>query len=250
MKETRIYVDESAAVAVDAEIGPNTIISAGVTIGSGCRIGANVVIHPGTKIGAEVRIDDNTVVGKMPMRSVNSALAAAGDVPPCEIAERTLIGACVVIYAGCRIGEKVLVADQASIRENVTVGSFTIVGRGVAVENHCEIGSYVKLETNCYITAYSKIGDRAFIAPNVCTTNDNYLGRTKERLSKFKGVTVMKGARIGANATVLPGVTLFRDSLVAAGSVVTRDVPERKVALGVPARVVRDVPAEQLLENQ
>jgi len=250
MNNFKQTIDGTARVAPDASFGANVVVGAGVTIGEGCRIGSNVIIHPGTIIRDNVRIDDNTVVGKMPMRAANSALKGAADLPACEISSNVMIGACVVIYTGCKIGEKVLVADQASIRENVAIGPFTIVGRGVAIENYCEIGSYVKLETNSYITAYSKIGDRAFVAPNVCTSNDNFLGRTKERLSKFKGITMMKGARIGANSTVLPGVTLFEDSLVAAGAVVTRDVPARKVAMGVPARIVRDVPVEQLLENQ
>ncbi|OPX24252.1 MAG: UDP-3-O-(3-hydroxymyristoyl)glucosamine N-acyltransferase, partial [Candidatus Latescibacteria bacterium 4484_107] len=118
------------------------------------------------------------------------------------------------------------------------------------VENFCEVGRYCKLETECYLTAYSVLEDRVFIAPQVTTSNDNFVGRTRERLKHFKGVTVRKGGRIGAGATILPGRVIGEDALVAAGSVVTRDVPARRVVMGSPAKVLRKVPEEQLLENQ
>lgn len=143
-----------------------------------------------------------------------------------------------------------MVADLASLRENVEVGEYTIIGRGVTIENKVRVGSRCKLETEAYITALSEIGDGCFIAPEVTFTNDNFLGRTKERFKFHRGVTMHRGARIGANVTVLPGLTLGEDALVAAGSVVTRDVPARKLVMGAPARVRREVPAEQLLENQ
>jgi hypothetical protein len=143
-----------------------------------------------------------------------------------------------------------LVADLATIRENVSIGDFTIVGRGVAVENFCRIGRYCKLETNVYITAYSELGDRVFVAPCVATSNDNYIGRTEERFKHFKGVTADKGARIGVNATILPGKTIGADALVAAGALVTRDAPARVIVAGIPAKQFGPVPKEQLLENQ
>jgi acetyltransferase-like isoleucine patch superfamily enzyme len=144
----------------------------------------------------------------------------------------------------------VLVADQATIREETHIGEYTIVGRGVVVENKSTVGKKCKLETGCYITAYSEIGDYCFIAPQVTTTNDNYLGRTEERFKHFKGVTVKLGGRIGAGAVILPGLVIGADAVVGAGSVVTKDVPDRKVVVGAPARVVRSAPEEQLLENQ
>lgn len=143
-----------------------------------------------------------------------------------------------------------MVADMASVREDVEIGVYTIIGRGVTVENNVRIGQRCKVETGAYITALSDIEDGCFIAPEVTFTNDNFLGRTRERFKHHKGVTVRRGARIGANATLLPGLTIGQDALVAAGSVVTQDVPPRKIVLGSPARVWRDVPTEQLLDNQ
>ena len=127
------------------------------------------------------------------------------------------------------------------IRENVEIGDFNIIGRGVAIENFTKIGSKNKFETNCYITAYSEIGDYCFVAPNVCTSNDNYMARDKERYSHFKGITMETGSRIGANATILPGKIIKTDGVVAAGSVVTKDINESGIYLGNPAKKVRDI---------
>ncbi len=244
------------SVAGSARVGMGTILGNYVTIGenavvgAGCVIGNNVVIHRDAVVGDNVRVDDNAVVGKMPMRAANSAVTKEQELPPARIGSLCIIGTSAVIYRGCRIGEKVLVADLATVRENVEVGDGTIIGRGVAVENHCRIGSYCKLETNVYITAYSEIGDRCFIAPCVATSNDNYLGRTEKRFKEYGGVVVKKGGRIGVNATILPGKVVEEDTVVAAGAVLTKNTEAGKIYAGVPARYFREVPEEELLKNQ
>lgn len=244
------HIHPTAIIGAGTQLGHSSVIHENARVGATCRIGSGVVIHPGSVIGDNVRIDDNTVIGKLPMQAALSAVTQEQTLDPCVIEDGCMIGALVVIYRGCRVGKKVMVADMASIRENVDVGEFTIIGRGVTIENKVSVGRRCKLETEAYIAALSEIGDGCFIAPEVTFTNDNFLGRTKDRFKYHKGVTMKKGARIGANVTVLPGLTLGEDALVAAGSVVTRDVPARKVVLGSPARLWRDVPPDQLLENQ
>jgi UDP-2-acetamido-3-amino-2,3-dideoxy-glucuronate N-acetyltransferase len=244
------FIHPSAQVGAGSQLGHNSVVHEDVKIGTNCRIGSGVVIHAGSVIGNNVRIDDNTVIGKLPMKAALSAVTQDQQLDPCIIADDCMIGAMVVIYRGCTVRTKVMVADLASLRENVEVGEYTIIGRGVTIENKVRVGSRCKLETEAYITALSEIGDGCFIAPEVTFTNDNFLGRTKDRFKYHKGVTMKRGSRIGANVTVLPGLTLGEDALVAAGSVVTRDVPARKIVLGSPAKIWRDVPTDQLLENQ
>ncbi|KPU45368.1 dTDP-3-amino-3,6-dideoxy-alpha-D-galactopyranose 3-N-acetyltransferase [Oxobacter pfennigii] len=244
------YVSDKAIIGHNVKVGYFTVIEDNVEIGENTIIGHNVVIHEGTIIGSNVRVDDNAVIGKTPMRSVNSIFNDEDKLSPAAIKEGCLIGAGVVIYCGCEIGEKVLVADLATIRENVKIGNKTIIGRGVAVENFCTIGSNCKLETNAYLTAYSLVEDFVFIAPGVVTSNDNFAARSKERFNHFKGVTIKKGGRVGAQATILPGKVINEDGFAAAGSVVTRDIEEGKIAAGNPAKVLRDVPKDQLLKNQ
>jgi acetyltransferase-like isoleucine patch superfamily enzyme len=143
-----------------------------------------------------------------------------------------------------------MVGDQASIREKVTIGDSVVVGRGVAVENQVEIGSYTKIQTNAYITAYTTIEERVFIAPTVTTTNDNFMGRTKERFKLVRGPIIKKGARVGGASILLPGVTVAEESFIAAGALVNKDTEQAKVYVGVPARMLRDVADREKLENQ
>lgn len=244
------FIHTTARIGKNTAIGKFTVIEDNVRIGRNCAIGHHVVIKSGTVIGDNVRIDEHTVIGKQPMKAKRSATTKAQVLPPVRIGNNCLVGASVIVYCGCRINNDILIADFASIRENVIIGSETIIGRGVAIENKCSIGKRCKVETEVYICAYSTVSDDCFIAPEVTFTNDNFLARTKERFKYFKGPTLKRGARIGANATILPGRVLGSDCLVAAGSIVTKDVPARTVVMGAPARQIRPVPKEQLLENQ
>src|SRR5215831_18137369 len=90
--------------------GHNTVISENVQIGRNCQIGHGVVIHPDTLIGDNVRIDDNSVIGKLPMKAALSAITREQVLPPCEIGNACIIGALTVIYRGCKLGMKVMVA--------------------------------------------------------------------------------------------------------------------------------------------
>jgi acetyltransferase-like isoleucine patch superfamily enzyme len=214
----------TAARYPEVSFGNNVWIGSNVSIGRSSVIGNNVVLHDDSVVGEGVRIDDGSVIGKHPLRSLLSAVTRVVPLPPATLGN------------GC-----------LTVREQTVIGELSIIGRGVAIENQVHIGARCKIETGAYITAMSTIGDLCFIAPEVTFTNDNYVGRTEERFKHFGGVTMERGARVGANATVLPGILIGEDALVAAGSTVTRDVAPGMVVMGSPARVVRPVPSEQLL---
>jgi acetyltransferase-like isoleucine patch superfamily enzyme len=170
--------------------------------------------------------------------------------PPLVIGNSVTIGAGCVIYRGANISDMVFFGDLATVREDVEIGTGTIIGRGVTVENKVSIGKKCKIETNVYITALSTVEDYCFIAPCVAFSNDNFLGRTEERKKHFKGPTLRKGSRIGVGAVLLPGLEIGEDALVAAGSVVTKNIPPRVIVMGIPAKIVREVPEDQLIEAQ
>ena len=121
-----------------------------------------------------------------------------------------------------------------------------MVGRGVSVENDTRVGARVKLQTGAYITAWSVVEDDVFVAPSVTTTNDPTLGRRAPG-QPLEGAILRRACRVGAGAVLLPGIEVGEEAIVAAGAVVTHGVPARAVAMGVPARVVREVPAGELL---
>ncbi len=247
---TTAIIGEDNTFGENISVGCYTVMGNDITIGKNAKIGNSVIIYDGTVIGNNVRIDDNTVIGKLPMSVSASTLKRENDLASCNIGDNCVIGTAAILYKGCSIGSNCLIADISTIRENVSVGSNTIIGRGVAVENNCSIGANCKLETNVYITAYSQLEDNVFIAPGVVTSNDNYAARLKGKDYTLKGVTVKRGGRIGAQATILPEKTIHEDAFAAAGSVVTKDISAKKINCGNPAKYLRDVPEEQLIDNQ
>lgn len=213
------------------------------------EVGQNVVIYPGTVIGAGCKILDNAVVGKQPSLSPRST-AKREPLAPTVIGPGTVVSTGAIVFAGAQIGARVIIGDQACVRERVVVGDDVVIGRGSLVENDTTIGAMTKIQADAYITAYSTLEEHVFIAPRVVTTNDNYMGRTEQRHALIKGPTIRRGARIGGGAILCPGVEIGEEAFVGAGAVVTKDVPPRVVVVGSPARVLRDVPADELLDPQ
>jgi acetyltransferase-like isoleucine patch superfamily enzyme len=206
----------------------------------------SAVVYPGTILGDGVRVLENAVVGKQPTLSPRST-AKREPLPPAEIGNGTLISTGAIVFAGARLGERVVVGDQSCVRERVTVGDDVVLGRGVLVENDTTIGAGSKIQAEAYITAYSTLEEHVFIAPCVVTTNDNFMGRTEERHALRKGPTIRRAARVGGGAILCPAVEIGEEAFVGAGAVVTKDVAPRVIVVGNPARVLRDVPDEELL---
>jgi len=192
-------------------------------------------------------IGDNAVVGKPPTLGARST-ARAGELPPLEVGDGVRILACAVVFAGSRLARGVIVGDQACVRERCELGEGVVVGRGSLVENDTTIGAGTRIQANAYVTAYSTLEEDVFIAPGVVTTNDNFMGRTEARLEAMRGPTIRRGARIGGGAVLLPGVVIGEEAFVGAGAVVVADVPARAVVVGNPARQIREVPADELLD--
>jgi acetyltransferase-like isoleucine patch superfamily enzyme len=206
----------------------------------------SAIVYPGTVLGDGVRVLENAVVGKQPTLSPRST-AARESLPPAMLGAGTIVSTGAIVFAGAQIGERVIIGDQSCVRERVQIGDDVVVGRGSLIENDTTIGRMTKIQADAYITAYSTLEDHVFIAPCVVTTNDNWMGRTEKRHGNVKGPTIRRGARIGGGAILCPQVEIGEDAFVGAGAVVTKDVPPRVVVVGSPARVLRDVPADELL---
>jgi len=213
------------------------------------EIHPSAIVHPGTVLGAGVKILEGAVVGKQPSLSPRST-AKRETLQPATIGDGTIVSTGAVVFAGTQIGARVIVGDQVCVRERVTVGDDVVIGRGSFVGNDVTIGALTKIQAMAYITAYSTLEDNVFIAPCVVTTNDNFMGRTERRHELIKGPTIRRGARIGGGAVLCPGIEIGEDAFVGAGAVVTRDVEPRMLVVGSPARVLRQVADDELLENQ
>ena len=207
------------------------------------------IVYPGTVLGDGVKVLEYAVVGKQPSLSPRST-ATREELPPAEIGDGTIVSTGAVVFAGTKVGERVILGDQSCVRERVVVGDDVVIGRGSLVENDTTIGAMTKIQADAYITAYSTLEEHVFIAPCVVTTNDDFMGRTERRRALVKGPTIRRGARIGGGAILLPGVEIGEEAFVGAGAVVTKPVEPRMLVVGNPARVMRGVLEDELLENQ
>jgi acetyltransferase-like isoleucine patch superfamily enzyme len=216
--------------------------------GAGADIAPTAIVYPGTIVGEGCKILDYAVVGKQPSLSPRST-AKREELPPTELGAGTIVSTGAVVFAGSTVGARVILGDQSCVRERVRIGDDVVVGRGSLVENDTTIGALTKIQAHAYITAYSTLEEQVFIAPCVATTNDNFMGRTQRRHELIRGPTIRRGARIGGAAVLCPGVVIGEEAFVGAGAVVVKDVPPRVIVVGNPARVLRDVHPEELLDN-
>jgi len=226
---------------------PGLLVGERVLLPPTVELGGNVVIHEGTLIGGEARIQDGAVIGK-PIALGPRSTASRDPLPPAEIGSGVTVCAGAVIVAGARLGADAVIGDQAHVRERSEIGEGSVVGRGSAVDNDVVIGARVRIQTNCYITAFSTVEDDVFVAPGVTLTNDNTMARHGPD-HELRGAVLRRACRIGGGAVLLPGVEVGEEAFVAAGAVVVRDVAARAVVMGVPARAVREVDDEDLLER-
>lgn len=210
------------------------------------EVAASAIVYPGTILGEGCKILDGAVVGKQPALSPRST-AKRDTLPPTELGPGTIVSTGAIVFAGSRIGARVIVGDQGCVRERVEIGDDVVVGRGALVENDTSIGALTKIQAGAYITAYSTLEENVFIAPCVVTTNDNFMGRTERRHALTRGPTIRRGARVGGGAVLCPAVEIGEEAFVGAGAVVVRDVPPRALVAGNPARVLREVSADELL---
>jgi acetyltransferase-like isoleucine patch superfamily enzyme len=207
------------------------------------------IVYPGTLLGEGVKVHEHAVVGKQPALSPRST-AKREPQPPARIGDGTIVSTGAIVFAGATIGARVILGDQSCVRERVTIGDDVVLGRGSLVENDTTIGALTKIQADAYITAYSTLEEQVFVAPCVVTTNDDFMGRTERRHELVAGPTIRRGARIGGGAVLCPGVEIGEEAFVGAGAVVTKDVAPRTVVVGNPARVLREVAAQELLEPE
>lgn len=192
---------------------------------------------PGTKIeiGTDAQIDEDVILGYPSGRAIKAGKVVLGEGPKIRSGS--------VIYQGVRIGRHFETGHHVIIREENEIGDSVSIWTHTIVDYGCRIGNRVKIHSHCYIAQFTVIEDEVFIGPGTTFANDKY-----PVTSHLEGPQVKRGARIGVNVTLLPGVVIGKEALVGAGSVVTKDVPDRMVVVGNPARRVSTI--DEILEKQ
>lgn len=155
---------------------------------------------------------------------------------PFQAGERATIRTGTIIYGDVTAGDYFQTGHNVMIREKTTIGDHVVVGTGTVIDGNVTIGSFVKIESNCYIPTHVTIGSQVFIGPGVTFTNDRYPLKLRDQY-KPEGPVIEDGVTIGGGAVLCPGVRIGQDAFIAAGAVVTRDVPPRSLAIGVPAQI-------------
>ncbi len=194
---------------------------------------ANHKIHPNVTIGRNAVIEDFVIIGVPPRGKKSGEL-------PTRIGDNAVIRSHTVIYAGNTIGDNFQTGHHVMVREENNIGNNVSIGTSSVIEHHVTIGSDVRIHSNAFVPETSILEDGCWLGPHVVITNALYplAPNVKKELC---GAIVKKNAKVGANATLLPGVTIGENSLIGAGSVVTRDVPPNKVAAGNPARIINTI---------
>lgn len=190
-------------------------------------------IYPGVTLGAQARIEAYCLIGVPPRDTGDGELETL-------VGQRAHVRSHTVIYAGNVIGDDFQTGNKVNIRELNRIGDNVSVGTLSVIEHHVVIGSGVRIHTQAFIPEYSVLEDEVWIGPNVVLTNAKYplSPGAKETL---EGPRIRRRAKIGANATILPGVVVGENALVGAGAVVVKDVPDGAVVVGNPARVLRQI---------
>ena len=161
------------------------------------------------------------------------------------IGVNSVIRSGTIIYCDVSIGDNFQSGHNVMIREKTSIGNRVAIGTSAVIEGTTIIWDDVSLQSMVYIPTNTVIGNTVFIGPNTVLTNDRY---PPTGIGGLKGPQIRDGAAIGANATLLPGVCIGEGALVAAGAIVTRDVPPHMLAIGAPAKIT-DLPQKMVRDG-
>ncbi len=222
---------------------PMGYISFKAKISENTRIHDTSIILGETIIGENTYIGDYVIIGfprRKPLRQLMLKQVEYGVLRDLDelsngarIGSNTLIRPFTIIYEDTEIGDNVETGHHVLIREETKIGSNTLIGTGTIIDGYAAIGSNVRIESGVYIPPKTIIEDNVFLGPRAVITNDKY-----PVSKKLIGVKIKRGAVIGANSVLIAGVEIGEEAVVAAGAVVTRNVPPRTVVAGIPAKPV------------
>lgn len=208
-------------------------------------------IYGNSSIGKESVIMENCIIG-YPEHNILKEIIEKGviaeeyDFTGVHIGNNAMIRAGTTIFSNVNAKSRFMTGHNAMIRENTEIGEHVLVGTNTIIDGNCKIGSNVSIQGNVYIPTHVTIEDNVFIGPCSCLTNDRYPVRGEY---VPLGPTIREGASIGGNSTIVPGVEIGEGAMVAAGALVTKDVPDWKMAIGCPAKI-KDLPGKMKTANR
>ncbi len=191
------------------------------------------IIHPNVRLGKDCTVEDFVIIGVPPKGHESGDLETV-------IGDHAVIRSHTVIYAGNRIGSNFQTGNKTNIRELNEIGNDVSIGTLSVVEHHVKIGNGVRIHTQAFVPEFTILEDGCWIGPNVVLTNAKF-PKSPDVKNELKGAIIKKNAKIGANATILPGLTIGENSLIGAGSVVTKDIDAHVIFGGNPAKYIKRI---------
>lgn len=193
----------------------------------------NYKVYSNVCFGENSTISEFVIIGYPPQGAEPGALKTI-------LGDNVIIRSHTVIYAGNVIGNCFQTGHNVLIREENTIGNYVSIGSGSIIEHHVMIGDNVRIHSHVFVPEFSVLEDGCWLGPNVVLTNALY-PRSQHVKETLIGPTIKKGAKVGANATILPGIIVGENALVGAGAVVTKNVLPYSVVVGNPACEINDV---------
>lgn len=195
------------------------------------EIAPTAIVHPNVVLGEDVVVEDFCIIG-LPFKGMKNMQTIIGS--------GSIIRAGTYIYAGNQIGKNFQTGNKANIRELNQIGDDVSIGTHSVIEHHIIIGNNVRIHSQVFVPEYSTLENDCWIGPNVVLTNARYPKHVSVK-DKLKGPLIANNVKIGANATILPGVIIGRNSLIGAGCVVTKHVAPDTIVVGNPAKPLRKI---------
>jgi len=194
----------------------------------------NYKIYPNVSLGKGAKIGDYVIIGLAPRGKKKGELKTI-------IGENAVIRSHSIIYAGNKIGDYFETGHHVLIREENIIGDSVRIGTSSVIEHHTRIEDDVHIHTRVFIPEYSILEKGCWLGPAAVLTNTPHplCPRAKDCLKR--GCRVKRFAKIGANVTLLPHISVGEYAVIGAGAVVTEDIPARKVAIGNPAKIIKSV---------
>lgn len=232
-KGLNCIIGENVKFGENVVIKHNIIIEDNVEIGDKCFIDSNTIIRANTTIGHNSFISSNCIIGEYQMDFIKTRKEVEHKL--C-IGDNAIIRSGTIIYNDSNIGNNLQTGHHSTIREKSEIGNNVSIGTLSDVQGNCKIGNYVRLHSDVFIAPGSKIEDYVWIFPHVVLTND------PNPPSEYEwGVHVESFASIAAGSVILPGKKIGQDSLIGAGTIVTKDVEKYSVVVGNPSKKIADV---------
>ncbi|HYB22650.1 MAG TPA: DapH/DapD/GlmU-related protein [Solirubrobacteraceae bacterium] len=222
------------------QLGPNVVIGQRVRLGDRVSVGANVVIGDDVSLGDEVIVDPGAVIGKVPRlgpRSRHEPVSGGG--------VRIEAGACLcahaVVFVDVVLGPGAIAGEHTVIREGTRIGAGSVLGRNCGTSPGVRVGERVRIQATGGLAVGTIVEDDVFIGPSVFTLSDGTVAPGDDTDGRIQAVTLRRASRIGGGVTLMPGVCVGEEAMVAAGSLVTHDVAAHTLVMGRPARFVREL---------